>query len=54
VVPADYKWFARVVISSTMVQALEKIDPKFPKVDKKASPEYERVRRALLAEAPKP
>jgi PPK2 family polyphosphate:nucleotide phosphotransferase len=54
VVPADYKWFARVVISSTIVQALEKLDPKFPKVDKKSSPEYERVRRALLAEAPKP
>jgi PPK2 family polyphosphate:nucleotide phosphotransferase len=53
VVPADYKWFARVVISSTIVHALEKLDPKFPKVDKKASPEYERVRKALLAEAPK-
>ena len=52
VVPADHKWFARVVISSSIVQALEKLDPKFPKVDKKASPEYDRVRRALLAEAP--
>jgi PPK2 family polyphosphate:nucleotide phosphotransferase len=53
VVPADHKWFARVVISSTIVQALEKLDPKFPQVDKKASPEYDRVRRALMAEAPK-
>ena len=53
VVPADHKWFARVVISSTIVQALEKLDPKFPHVDKKASPEYERVRRALVAEGPK-
>jgi len=53
VVPADHKWFARLVISSAIVQALEKIDPKYPKVDKKASPEYEQVRRALLAEAPK-
>lgn len=52
-VPADHKWFARVVISSTIVQALERIDPKYPKVDKKESPEYEQVRRALLAEAPK-
>jgi PPK2 family polyphosphate:nucleotide phosphotransferase len=52
VVPADHKWFARVVISSTIVQAIEKLDPKFPKVDRKASPEYESVRRALLAEAP--
>ncbi len=53
VVPADHKWFARVVISSTIVSALEKLDPKFPKVDRKASPDYERVRRALLAEEPK-
>jgi PPK2 family polyphosphate:nucleotide phosphotransferase len=53
IVPADHKWFARVVISSTIVQAIEKLDPKFPKVDRKASPEYERVRRALLAEAPR-
>ena len=53
VVPADHKWFARLVISSAIVQALEKIDPKYPKVDKKASPEYEQVRRALLAEAPR-
>lgn len=52
VVPADHKWFARVVISSTIVHALDKIDPQYPKVDKKASPEYEQVRRALLAEAP--
>ena len=53
VVPADHKWFARVVISSTIVQALEKLDPKFPKVDKSQSPEYEKVRKALLADAPK-
>jgi PPK2 family polyphosphate:nucleotide phosphotransferase len=54
VVPADKKWFARVVISSAIVSALEKLDPKYPQVDKKASPEYARVRQALLAEAPKP
>jgi PPK2 family polyphosphate:nucleotide phosphotransferase len=53
VVPADHKWFARVVISSTVVAALERLDPQFPKVDKKSSPEYERIRKALLAEAPK-
>jgi PPK2 family polyphosphate:nucleotide phosphotransferase len=53
VVPADYKWFARVVISSTIVSALETLDPKFPKVDKSQSPEYEKIRKALLADAPK-
>lgn len=53
VVPADHKWFTRVVISSTIVAALEKLDPKFPKVDKSQSPEYDKVRKALLADAPK-
>src|SRR6195952_916135 len=33
VVPADHKWFARVVIGSTIVAALEKLDLKFPKAD---------------------
>src|ERR1700729_3146812 len=36
VVPADHKWFARVVIGSTVVTALEKLDLKFPQVDKAA------------------
>ena len=30
VVPADHKWFARVVIGSAIVTALEKLDLKFP------------------------
>ena len=34
VVPADHKWFARVVIGSTIVSALDKLDLQFPKVDK--------------------
>src|ERR1700693_1255898 len=33
VVPADHKWFARVVIGSTVVSALEKLDLKFPRAD---------------------
>jgi hypothetical protein len=51
VVPADHKWFARVVIGSTMVQALEKLDPKFPRVDPASLNEFDQVRRSLEAEA---
>jgi PPK2 family polyphosphate:nucleotide phosphotransferase len=51
VVPADHKWFARVVIGSTIVSALEKLDLKFPKVDKASLEEFRQVRKALLAEA---
>jgi PPK2 family polyphosphate:nucleotide phosphotransferase len=47
VVPADHKWFARVVIGSTIVSALEKLDLKFPRVDKASLAEFEQVRKAL-------
>ena len=50
VVPADHKWFARVVIGSTIVAALEKLDLKFPEVDGASLQEFKLVRKALLAE----
>jgi PPK2 family polyphosphate:nucleotide phosphotransferase len=50
VVPADHKWFARVVIGSTIVSALDKLDLQFPKVDKADRSEFKQVREALLAE----
>ncbi|MEP6841632.1 MAG: polyphosphate kinase 2 family protein, partial [Bradyrhizobium sp.] len=50
VVPADHKWFARVVIGSTIVAALDKLDLQFPKVDKAERSEFKQVREALLAE----
>src|SRR4030088_1034133 len=50
VVPADHKWFARVVIGSTIVAALDRLDLKFPSVDKADRSEFKLVREALLAE----
>src|SRR5258707_166782 len=50
VVPADHKWFARVVIGSTIVGALEKLELKFPKADKASLEEFAQVRKALLEE----
>jgi PPK2 family polyphosphate:nucleotide phosphotransferase len=50
VVPADHKWFARVVIGSTIVSALDGLDLHFPKVDKADRSEFRQVREALLAE----
>src|ERR1700724_4461126 len=47
VVPADHKWCARVVIGSTVVSALEKLDLKFPKADKPSLQEFQAVRIAL-------
>jgi PPK2 family polyphosphate:nucleotide phosphotransferase len=50
VVPADNKWFARIVIAGAMVEALENLDPQYPKVEGKALKELDTVRKALRAE----
>jgi polyphosphate kinase 2 (PPK2 family) len=50
VVPADHKWFARIVIISAIIEALDRLDLKFPKADAASIKEFREVRRALLAE----
>ena len=52
VVPADHKWFARLVVASAVIKALEDLDLAFPKVEGSALAEMQKVRAALLAEAP--
>ena len=47
VVPADHKWFARVVIGSVIVKALGALDLKFPRADKASLREFDEVRKAL-------
>jgi PPK2 family polyphosphate:nucleotide phosphotransferase len=47
VVPADHKWFARVVIGSAIVSALEALDLHFPRADKASLREFKAVRKAL-------
>jgi PPK2 family polyphosphate:nucleotide phosphotransferase len=50
VVPADHKWFARVVIGSSIVSALETLNLRFPRADKGALQEFSQVRKALESE----
>jgi PPK2 family polyphosphate:nucleotide phosphotransferase len=50
VVPADHKWFARVVIGSAIVSALEALDLRFPTADKASLQEFKQVRKALQSE----
>ncbi len=50
VVPADHKWFARVVIGSTIVSALEGLNLQFPRVAKASLEEFKQVREALEKE----
>jgi len=51
VVPADHKWFARVVIGSAIVSALEELNLRYPRVDKASKAEFAKVREALENEA---
>ncbi len=50
IVPADHKWFSRVVIGSAIVSALENLDLHFPKTNHGERQEYEKVREALELE----
>lgn len=50
VVPADHKWFARVVIGSVINATLERLDLRFPRADKASLEEFEQVRKALEKE----
>jgi len=51
VVPADHKWFARVVVGSVIVSTLETLGLHFPRADKAALAEFQEVRQALESEA---
>jgi hypothetical protein len=53
VVPADNKWFTRLVISSAIVEAMDALDLKYPKVDPAALAKMQSARTALAAELPK-
>ncbi|HKO71488.1 MAG TPA: polyphosphate kinase 2 family protein [Bradyrhizobium sp.] len=50
VVPADHKWFARVVIGSAIVSTLETLDLRFPHADAASLQEFKQVRTALESE----
>jgi PPK2 family polyphosphate:nucleotide phosphotransferase len=52
VVPADHKWFTRLVVAAAMIDAMERMDLKFPEVDKASLERMEAIRNALLAEKP--
>ena len=50
VVPADNKWFARLVMSTVIVDVLDRLDLAFPKFDRPALRGMKRMRKALEAE----
>lgn len=51
VVPADNKWFTRLVVAGAVVDALQSLDLAFPVVDEARRGELEEARKALENEA---
>jgi PPK2 family polyphosphate:nucleotide phosphotransferase len=49
VVPADNKWFTRVVVAAAVIETLASLDLHYPKVGKKTLAELAVAKRALLA-----
>ena len=49
IVPADHKWFTRLVVAATVADAMSKLDLKFRSVNLKKRTELEAVRAALHA-----
>jgi PPK2 family polyphosphate:nucleotide phosphotransferase len=54
VVPADRKWFARLVVAATLVERMEALDLQFPKFDEAQLGELKKAEAALLEEAKAP
>ncbi len=48
VVPADNKWFTRIVVAAAVIDALSSLNLHFPKVDETKREELAQVRDALL------
>jgi len=51
VVPADNKWFSRLVVAATLIDALESLDLHFPIVDDEKKAELAEARKQLESES---
>ncbi|MEP7118044.1 MAG: polyphosphate kinase 2 family protein [Acidobacteriota bacterium] len=51
VVPADHKWFTRLVVAAAVIEAIESVRPTFPTVDAKALQQLHVAQAALESEA---
>jgi hypothetical protein len=50
VVPADNKWYARLVVARALVHTLESLDLAYPKVEGSALGELMKAKKALMNE----
>ena len=49
-VPADRKWFTRLVVAEAIIQALERLDLAYPTIAPGKLKEIETARETLLAQ----
>jgi PPK2 family polyphosphate:nucleotide phosphotransferase len=50
IVPADNKWYSRLVVSAAIVETLDELKLEYPVVDKAKKKELEQVRKILVKE----
>ena len=50
VVPADNKWFTRLIVAAAIVEAVEKLELSYPKIDAAKKKELVAARAALAGE----
>jgi PPK2 family polyphosphate:nucleotide phosphotransferase len=50
VVPADNKWFTRLVVASAIIETVERLDLHYPKIDAAKKRDLDSARRALMRE----
>jgi PPK2 family polyphosphate:nucleotide phosphotransferase len=50
IVPADNKWYSRMVVSAAIIETLESLKLEFPVVDKAKKEELEQVKKLLVKE----
>jgi hypothetical protein len=50
VVPANNKWYTRIVVAAAVIEALASLDLHYPKVDKDKLKELAAARKILMSE----
>jgi len=50
VVPADNKWFTRIVVASAIIEALDSLDLRYPRLGKPQLAELKKARKMLMEE----
>lgn len=50
IIPADKKWFMRLVVSEIIVDAMKKLKPEYPKLSKEQIAELKKAKEELLKE----